>query len=224
MNETVKKLDLMKMEKTAEALRKNNMEVYIVDNCKEAVCQVEALLKEGETISCGGSETLKESGIMDLMKSGKYNFLDRSKAETREDAEEIYRKTFFADTFLTSANAVTENGEIYNVDGNSNRVAAIAFGPKSVIFIVGVNKIVRCLDCAVKRVKDTAAPCNGVRLKTNTPCEKTGECISLSNGTGCNMTSGCQSEGRMCCNYLVSAHQRHKNRFKVILVNEELGY
>ena len=222
MNENVMKVIEKRMEKTAEALRKNNMEVYIAKDCDETVEIVKSLLKKGETISCGGSATLKESGVMELMQSGEYNFLDRSKAETREEVEEVYRKSFFADTYLTSANAVTENGEIYNVDGNSNRVAAIAYGPKSVVFIVGCNKIVPTLDDAVKRIKKISAPCNGIRLNTNTPCEKNGECISVT--TGADMAKGCFCEGRMCCNYLVSAYQRHKNRFKVILVAQELGY
>lgn len=222
MDGNLKKTIMLRMEKTAENLRKNNMEVYIADNSSEAVKIAESLLKEGESISCGGSVTLKESGVMDLMKSGKYNFLDRSKAKTQEEIEDVYRQVFSCDTYLTSANAVTENGELYNVDGNSNRVAAICYGPKSVIFIVGMNKLVRNIDEAVVRVKNCAAPPNCIRLDCKTPCHETGACISLS--TGGDMPSGCHSEARICCNYVVSAHQRHKNRFKVILVAENLGY
>ncbi|MGN0602222.1 MAG: lactate utilization protein [Oscillospiraceae bacterium] len=222
MDENMKKLMDIKMKKTAENLRKNNMEAYIADSCEEAVKIVESILKEGESISCGGSVTLKESGVMSLMQSGKYNFLDRSKAKNREEVEEIYRKVFSCDTFLTSSNAVTENGELYNVDGNSNRVAAICYGPKSVIFVVGMNKIVRNIDEAIIRVKTHAAPPNCLRLDCETPCHETGECISLSKGG--DMPSGCHCDGRVCCNYVVSAHQRHKNRFKVILVAENLGY
>ncbi|MBQ9375358.1 MAG: lactate utilization protein [Ruminococcus sp.] len=222
MNENVKKTLMMRMERTAENLRKNRMEAYIAENSAEAVKIVEGILKEGESISCGGSESLKESGVMDLMKSGRYNFIDRSKASSREEVEEIYRQIFSCDTFLTSSNAVTENGELYNVDGNSNRVAAICYGPKSVIFVVGMNKIVRNLDEAIARVKTCAAPPNCVRLDCQTPCHETGECISLSNGG--DMPAGCHSDARICCNYVVSAHQRHLNRFKVILVAENLGY
>ncbi len=211
-----------KIEKTVENLRKNNMEAYVVQNCTEAVKLVEGLLKEGETITCGGSATLAESGVMELMKSGRYNFIDRSVAKSRAETEELYRKSFFADTYLTSANAVTESGQLYNVDGNSNRVAAICYGPKSVIFVVGINKLVRDLDEAVKRVKTCAAPANCVRLGCETPCSKTGECISLK--TGGDMPSGCASEGRVCCNYVVSSWQRVKNRFKVIIVKESLGF
>ena len=222
MEQNVNEIMQKRMEKTAENLRKNNMAAYIAKNSAEAVKIVESILKEGETISCGGSVSLKESGVMELMKSGKYNFLDRSKAETPEEVEDVYRKVFSCDTFLTSANAVTQNGEIYNVDGNSNRVAAICYGPKSVIFVVGMNKIVRNIDEAIVRVKTTAAPMNTCRLNCQTPCSKTGKCISLTEKG--DMCSGCQTDARICCNYVVSARQRHKDRFKVILVAENLGY
>lgn len=211
-----------RIEKTAANLRKNNMEVFVAENSAEAVKLVEGILRDGETITCGGSATLAESGVMELMKSGRYDFIDRSEAKSREETEEMYRKAFFADTYLTSANAVTENGHLYNVDGNSNRVAAICYGPRSVIFVVGINKLVRDLDEAVRRVKTCAAPANCIRLDCETPCSQTGECISLKNGG--DMPSGCAGEGRVCCNYVVSAWQRKKNRFKVIIVKESLGY
>lgn len=211
-----------KLEMTAKALEKNNMKAFVADDCEQAVKLVGELLKDGETISCGGSVSLAESGVLDLMKSGKYNFLDRSKCENREQVEEIYRKSFSADTYLTSANAVTLSGDILNVDGNSNRVAAIAYGPKSVIFIVGCNKIVDDLDEAILRVKKVAAPANGVRLALETPCAKKGECIHCESGK--DSTKGCFNSGRMCCSYLVSSYQRNPGRYKVILVAQPLGY
>ena len=222
MNENVMGVIMKRLEKTAQALQNNNMEAFVVKDCREAVSKVESILKEGETISCGGSQTLKDSGVLDLMQSGKYNFLDRSKAATPEEVEEIYRKTFFADTYITSSNAVTVQGELYNVDGNCNRISAIAFGPRQVIFVVGYNKIVENLDEAVRRVKTIAAPANGFRFKGETPCAKTGECISLASGG--DMPKGCRCDTRMCCNYLVSSFQRKKGRFKVILVGENLGF
>ena len=222
MNEIMKRTIERKLERTAENLRKNNIDAYIAEDCADAVKITESLMKENDTISCGGSVTLAESGVLELMKSGKYNFLDRSQGSDRESVEDIYRRTFTADVFLTSANAVTENGELYNVDGNSNRVAAILYGPKSVIFIVGCNKVVRTVDDAVKRVKTCAAPPNADRLNCNTPCTVTGECVSLK--AGGDMPSGCRSEGRICCNYVVSAWQRNKGRMKVILVKESLGF
>ena len=222
MNEITERTLDRKLERAAENLRKNNIEAYIADTCGEAVSIVEGLMKEGDTITCGGSVSLAESGVLELMKSGKYNFLDRSAAADRDAVEDIYRKAFSADVYLTSANAVTENGEIYNVDGNSNRVAAICYGPKSVIFVVGRNKLVRSLDDAVKRVKCYAAPPNSDRLGGDTPCSKTGECVSLK--TGGDMPAGCKCDGRICCNYVVSAWQRKKGRMKVVFVKEELGF
>ena len=159
-----------RIEKTIETLKKNNIAAYFAETSVEAVKLVEGMLTAGETISCGGSETLKQSGIFALMQSGKYNFLDRSLAKSPEEIGEIYRNTFSADTFLTSANALTEEGELVNVDGNCNRIAAITFGPKSVIVVVGVNKLVRDIEEGFKRVKEIAAPLNTKRLGCNTPC------------------------------------------------------
>lgn len=222
MNEIVMRTVSRRLERCAENLRKNNIDAYIAENCAEAMSIVEGLMKDGDTISCGGSVSLAESGVLALMQSGRYNFLDRSKAADREAVEQIYRDTFSADVFLTSSNAVTENGELYNVDGNSNRVAAICYGPKSVIFVVGYNKVVRDLDEAIRRVKCKAAPPNADRLSCDTYCAKTGECVSVAKGG--DMAAGCSSEGRICCNYVVSAQQRIKGRMKVILVKEELGF
>lgn len=212
------------MKKIMEALIKNNMEPYFVQTKDEVVSLVQSLIKEGETVSCGGSVSLQETGVIDLLKSGKYNFLDRSKeGTTPEEVQKIYRDTFFCDTYFGSANAITENGEIYNVDGNANRVSAISFGPKSVILIVGKNKIVKDLDEAVYRVKTIAAPLNCKRLKCDTYCSKMGKCVSL-NKENPSMTDGCDSESRICRTYTILGKQRTKNRIKVILVNENLGY
>ena len=150
------------VERTMKALAKNQMPAVYAPTKAAAVKAVEAMLREGETISCGGSVTLAESGIRDLMKSGRYQFIDREKMDPRE----AYLKTFDADVFLTSANAITEDGELYNVDGNGNRVAALIYGPRRVIVVAGVNKIVKDLDSAISRVKNIAAPANGVRLET----------------------------------------------------------
>ena len=126
--------------------------------------------------------------------------------------EDIYRRAFFADTFLASANAVTEAGEIFNVDGNSNRIAAIAFGPKSVILVVGYNKLVRDLDEAETRLETIAAPANAIRLHKKTPCVQTGVCAH------------CKSPDRICCTSMVMRQQREPGRVKVILVGESLGF
>lgn len=210
------------LERTAKKLEANNMKCFIADKKEDVLPIVKNLLAEGETVACGGSMTLSECGIMELLRSGEYNFLDRD-GKTREEVEEVFRAAFSADSYLTSSNAITENGELYNVDGNSNRVAAICYGPKSVIVVAGRNKIVRNLDDAVQRVKRLAAPMNTARLGCSTYCQSKGICASLdSSNTG--MTDGCSSDGRICCSFVVTAQQRHKDRIKVILVNEELGF
>lgn len=203
------------VERTLKALAKNRIPAVYVPSREEAVKTVKGMLKPGDVVSCGGSMTLVETGIRDLLKSGDYQFLDR---ETM-DQQEAYRKTFSADVFLMSANAITEEGELYNVDGNGNRVAALIFGPKRVIVVAGVNKLVRNLDEAITRVKCVAAPANGVRLETRTPCSRMGQC-AVWDGP---MTAGCASEKRMCCQYVVTGYQR-TDRIRVVLVGEELGY
>ena len=212
-----------RVETTLKNLKRNKMEAYYVDTKEDAQKLVRTLISKGDTLSCGGSVTLKQTGIYDIISSSDYNFLDRSACETPEQVEEVYRKTFCADAFFTSANAVTENGELYNVDGNSNRVAAILYGPKSVICVCGVNKLVKNIGEAITRVKTKAAPPNTVRLGIETPCAKTGECVSLKKDDP-EMCEGCHGDGRICCNYVVCAQQRHVNRIKVIIIGEEYGY
>ena len=213
-----------RIDKTMENLRRNNMEPYFCETSEEARELVKTLIAKGDVISSGGSVTLKQTGIIDIIKSSDYNYLDRSREGiTREEVEEVYRKTFCANAFFTSTNALTENGELYNVDGNSNRVAAILYGPKSVVVVCGVNKLVKNLGEAVLRVKTKAAPPNTVRLGIDTYCAKTGRCVSL-NRESPELCEGCRGSGRICCNYVVCAQQRHVNRIKVIIINEELGY
>ena len=211
------------LEKTAKALNKNNMQTFIVSTKEEALQKVKDLMPDGSSVSIGGSMTLKECGITDMLSNGRYEFLDRSKAKTDEEKMDIYRKSFFCDTYLSSSNAITLNGELYNVDGNSNRVAAMLFGPKQLIVVAGYNKIVENTDEAVLRVKEKAAPPNCERLNIDTFCRKMGKCVSLTKETPF-MCDGCDSDGRICCSYVVMAHQRIKDRVKVILVAEELGY
>ena len=214
----------MNIEKTVENLKKNNMTPYVVKDKNKAAKKVLSLLSENETVAVGGSMTLFECGIIELLRSGKYNFLDRYKEGlSREEVMKLYRESFFADTYISSSNAVTENGELYNVDGNSNRVAALLFGPKSVIIVVGKQKIVENLDEAVRRVKKVAAPKNSKRLSCSTYCEKKGVCVSEAYSAS-DMTEGCASEDRICANYTVMAQQRIKDRIKVIIIDEEAGY
>ena len=213
-----------RIDKTMANLKRNKMEPYFCETSEEAQNLVKTLINKGDTISSGGSVTLKQTGIYDIITSSDYNYLDRSREGiTREEVEEVYRKTFCADAFFTSTNALTENGELYNVDGNSNRVAAILYGPKSVVVVAGVNKIVKDIDEAIYRVKTIAAPQNTVRLNLDTYCNKTGKCVSLQKDNP-ELCDGCHSAGRVCCNYVVSAQQRHVGRIKVIIIGEEYGY
>ncbi len=218
------KPDMHIIEKTMKNLEANNMKPYFCESSEDALSLVKSLLKSSDTIACGGSVTLKETGVEALLKSGEYNFLDRSREGiTPEEIEEVFIGAFSADAYLMSTNALTVNGELYNVDGNSNRVAALLYGPKSVIIVCGYNKIVENLDEAVERVKTVAAPLNTKRLHTSSYCENAGECMSLK-GENPFMCDGCKGAGRICCNYVVSAQQRKKDRIKVIIVGEKLGY
>ena len=210
-----------KIQKVLTNLEKNNMQGIYVDKITDVVPKLKEFLSPGETVGVGGSMSLFESGVIDHLRSGGYNFLDRyADGLSREDITEIYIKSLSADTYILSTNAITENGELYNVDGNGNRVAALIFGPKSVIVVAGVNKIVKDIDAAITRVKTIASPKNCVRLNCYTYCKETGKCVAAENAD----FSGCPSDARICCNYVVSSHQRIKNRIKVILVGEELGY
>lgn len=219
----MKTLDMKAVQMTIDNLHKNNMLGFYCETKEEAKNKVLELMSEGDTVTNGGSETLKECGIIDAVKNGEYNYVDRSVAESKEEAEELMREAYFADVYLTSSNAVTQYGELYNVDGNSNRVSAILYGPKSVIVVCGYNKIVKNFDQAVYRVKTEAAPPNTKRLHTGAYCESAGECLSCGSD-GSFMCDGCRGDGRICCNYVVCAQQRHKNRIKVIIVGEKLGY
>lgn len=204
-----------------ENLRRNHLNPLFVPTKAEVVPLVKRILNDGDTVAVGGSVTLDETGVIDLLRDGSFHFLDRyADGLSREEQEEIFRQSFFADAYLCSVNAVTEQGELYNVDGTGNRVAAIAYGPKKVIAVVGINKIVRDLDEAVKRVKTCAAPLNTQRLRMETYCQKIGHCMKVDGGT----TEGCASDARICCSYLITGYQRHTDRIHVILVGEECGY
>ncbi len=208
------------IKKTIDALRRNRMTPYYVETAKDALIKVKELLAEGSVVTHGGSVTLQEVGAIDLLKSGAYQYLDRTAVP---DPRQVYLRTFDADTYLTGTNAITENGELYNVDGNGNRVSAICFGPRQVIVIAGVNKIVKDLPAAVHRVKTVAAPKNTRRLGCDTYCAKTGQCVALQKEKYV-AGDGCSSPQRICAHHLISAFQRDEHRIKVILVGETLGY
>ncbi len=202
-----------RIQKTMDALKANKMKPYYAENSAAACDIVRELVKEDKLITSGGSMTLKDCGVIEMLnKEFGGAYLDRSAGKNAEEVGEIMRKAFVSDTFLTSSNAITEEGELYNVDGNGNRVSAMIFGPAQVIVVAGENKIVRDLKEAAERVESVAAPMNTVRLEKNTPCAKTGKC------------GHCRSEDRICCSYVTLAQQRVPDRIKVIIVGEKLGY
>lgn len=203
----------LQMERTAEALRRNNFYAVCAENTEEALEIIETLMDDNATVAVGGSVTLFESGIIDLLRSDKYVFYDRyAKDLTREQISEVHHKAFDCDYYICGTNAVTEKGELYNVDGTCNRVAAMLYGPSNVIIVAGFNKIVRDIDAARKRVKEIAAPANAVRLNRDTPCTATGKCVD------------CKSAERICSAEVTLGYQTIPERIKVILVGEELGY
>lgn len=208
-----------------ENLNKNNMNGIFAETKAEVCAIVKDILFEGATISSGGSMSLKESGVYDIITSSDYNYLDRMKPGiTEEEKQNVFKNIIGCDFYFCSSNALTEAGELVNVDGFANRISAIAFGPKKVIMIVGINKIVKDVNEGILRVKKIAAPKNAVRLHTETPCEKLGHCISFENSNCPDITDGCNCEKRICCDYLISAKQREKGRITVIICSEDLGY
>ena len=212
------------IKKTVENLRRNNMVPYVVEKGSDVLPLLKTLLPEGASVGVGGSETLTKLGVISFLREGNYKFVDRyAKGLTRPEAVEVMRQSLLADVFLTSSNAVTEKGELYNVDGNGNRVAALCFGPKEVLVIVGANKIVKDIKAAEERVKKIAAPKNCQRLALPSPCSKTGECVSLSLENR-ELCDGCATESRICSSYVISGYQRNKDRIKVIICKESMGY
>ena len=201
------------IETTMKALEQNCMVPHYVDHAAEVVPLLRSLLQEGDTVGVGGSKTLESCGVLELLRSGTYHFLDRyAPGLTSEQTEALHRAALCADVYLTSSNAVTEDGALVNMDGHSNRVAAMAYGPRTVIVVAGINKIVPDEAAARERIETVAAPLNAKRLSKKTPCTVTGKC------------EHCHSPQRICCNYLVQRQQLLHNRIHVVLVGEALGF
>ena len=213
------------IEKLFKNLQKNKMQPYFAETKEDARNLVKDILFDGAVITWGGSMSVIECGIDEILRDKKYNFLDRGRTGiTPEEQQECFKASIGADFFFCSSNAITENGELLNVDGLANRISSIAFGPKKVVMIVGVNKIVPNIKEAFLRVKKIAAPKNCVRLNKNTPCAKLGHCVSLLNNDNPDFADGGACDDRICCDYMISSVQRQKDRIIVILVNEDLGY
>lgn len=201
------------IERTIKNLNSRNMEGYYVNNTEQLFQKIKEFIVEGSTIGVGDSMTLFETKIIDFLRDGSFNFLDKYEEKlTKDEKREIYIKNFSADTFISSTNAITENGELYNIDGNGSRVAPMLYGPKQVIIVAGINKIVKNLEEAEMKVRQYAAPIDAKRLNKDTPCAKLGYCID------------CKSPNRICNDFVVIKGQFIKGRIKVIIVGENLGF
>lgn len=193
-------------------LEKRNMDGYFCETSQEAVDKVLSFIPEGSVISWGGSETIKECGLMDAIKSGNYKLLDRSMIQGEDDYREFFSQVVKADAFLMSSNAITENGELVNIDGASNRLACLLHGPKNVFVVVGMNKLASDVPAAIGRIRNVACPANTIRLNRNTPCSITGKC------------GDCYSPDSICSQIVITRRCSQPKRIKIILVAETLGY
>ena len=209
MNKNIRKRYELLIPQMIKSLQSRNMTGYYAGSREEALQLALSLIPEGSTVSMGGAMSAHEIGLVDALKKGNYQFIDRDQYEDKRKAMLL---AYDADVFLSSVNAMTEDGVLVNIDGNSNRVSAIAQGPKKVIFIVGMNKVCDDVDGALKRARNVAAPINAQRFGLSTPCAKTGSCMD------------CKSPDTICCQFLITRYSRHKDRIHVILVNDYLGF
>lgn len=209
MNEMIIKRNELLSQKVIKGLASRNMTGYYAANREEALKLALSLIPEGSSVTMGGAMSAHEIGLVEALKTGNYNFIDR---DAYQDKRAAMLMAYDADVFLSSVNAMTEDGMLVNIDGNSNRVSAIAQGPRKVVFIVGMNKICNDLDGAMKRARNVAAPINAQRFGLSTPCAKTGACMD------------CKSPDTICCQFLITRFSRHAGRIHVILVNDSLGF
>lgn len=198
--------------KMIKNLERRNMTAYYCPTAREAAAKVNELLADGESVTWGGSVTLSDTGIIKaLYDRGTLNIIDRATAQTAEEKLEMYRKAFCVDVYLTSANAISEDGVIVNIDGNGNRVAAITFGPKRVIFVISLSKVCATPEAALARARSTAAPINSARFPLKTPCKSDGTCHN------CNSADS-------ICNFIHFLRNSPQRRHTVILLGEDYGY
>ena len=226
MDEHLYEVRMKAVGRTIEALGKNNINAHFIPTVAEVKHEVAKRLKKGATVGVGGSASLEKAGILELLRSGDDAFLDRYAPNlSKEDIRQIFIASFGADVYLSGVNAITEHGELYCVDGNGNRVAALLYGPKEVLIVASWDKIVPNLKEAALRVKRVAAPTNATRLKKKTHCTEHGYCVSavVDDDHLMALEAGL-CEDTICANYVVLSNQRFINRITVLIVGESFGY
>ena len=196
----------------AEALRRRRFEAHYVSTAQEALELALTLIPKDRTVSWGGTATAAQIGLMDRLHQGDYQLIDRDTGKTPEEKQALMRQALTCGTFIMSSNAISADGQLVNIDGNANRVAALCYGPESVLVIAGMNKVVDTLDEAVHRARTIAAPKNEQRFLGKTPCAQTGCCAD------------CHGEECICNQILITRNCRPAGRIHVILVGEELGF
>ena len=202
-------------EKRGQILVKNlqsrHFDAYYCEDRAAALQKALELIPQDAVVGWGGAMSAEQIGLMDAMNNGPYRAIDRSKCATMAEREQAMKNCLFADYFLSGANALSLDGQMVNVDGTGNRVAAIIYGPKNVLVIAGMNKVVDTLDDAIRRARTVASPMNKQRFPNQTPCEVTGTC------------GDCKAEGCVCNQIVITRHCRPAGRIKFIIVGEELG-
>lgn len=206
-----KRNDLLS-QKVIQGLKNRHMNGYYVHTKQEAFDLVFELMKSDSSVGWGGSDTINSLGIKEELYKRDFKVIDRDKAKDADEKYNIERETFYADCYLMSTNAITEDGILVNMDGHCNRVACLCFGPKQVIMVVGMNKVTKDIDSAISRLRNVAAPINNQRFGGNRPCQVTGSCAN------------CLAQGCICDQLVITRNSMDPDRIHVILVDEVLGY
>lgn len=193
------------------ALKKRHFDAYYCQTRAEGVQKVLELVPETDVVGWGGSATMEELGILDIMRK-RNSVIDRDAANSPEERMELMRKALHSDTFLMSSNAISADGQLYNIDGNGNRLAALVFGPNSVVVVAGMNKVTKTIEDAASRARNLASPANAQRFDVSTPCCATGNC------------GDCLSTSSICASLVQTRICRPAGRIKVVLVGDSLGF
>lgn len=199
-------------ESVIKRFQKRQMDACYCATKEEAKAKILEMLPQGASVTWGGSESMVEAGVMEAVKNGSYELIDRKSAKTPEEQRAVYGKIVCADYFLTSTNAFTKDGELVNIDGAGNRVACICYGPAHVIVLASMNKMCDSVDDAIRRVHNQAAPPNAIRVGVKTPCSKNGLCAD------------CLSPESICCQTVITRMSKVPGRITVVLCGEPLGF